>query len=197
MVFYIYTNKWSGLADFKNIWKNTYLGKLLTRDPIMGRILSVILVAYLCIHVFRLETYPLYMFAMFSKQETPRELYHTYSFYNKHQRIQLDDWDYRKYTVFMNTMSQYDGILNNNMTHPEADIIDKFVDRLHLGNTSIKSKLKGSFFFFKEELEPKVVDWISAELGIKPQDLRIEKENYYWTNPSPKLNSKFQFYAVD
>jgi len=185
------------LARLKNIWGNTFLGKLFGVDPLMGRIVTIVLAAYLFIHIFRLEIYPLYMFAMFSKKETPRELYHTYSFYNKHQRIKLDNWDYRKYTYFMNTMGQYDGIINNNMTHPEAEIIDKFVDRLHLGNTSIKSKLKGSFNFSKEELEPKIVDWISNELSINPQDLRIEKENYYWTNPTPKLNAKFQLYGMD
>ena len=181
--------------SLKNIWEKTFLGRLLDTDPIMGRVLTGILLLYVCIHVFKLEMYPFYMFAMFSKKETPREIYHTYNFYNKHQKIKLDHWDFRKYTVFMNTVGQYDDILTNDMTHPESKVIDKFVTKLRLDNTSVERGLKKSFLFSQEMLEPKFGEWVSNKLKIDPQDLRIEREIYYWTKPTPSLNAKFQLYG--
>jgi len=140
--------------------------------------------------------YPMYMFAMFSKQETPRELYHVYNLYENDSRIDLGNWDYRKYTVLMNTISQYDDLLNNDMNHPEAEAIDKFVNRLHLEGTSLKSQLKSSFIFSKEELDEKLGIWIGNSLQIPPQNLKIEKASYEWNDSEPSLKRKAIIYGM-
>lgn len=184
------------MSNFTNIWKKTYLGRLLSLDPRMGLVLSVLFVIYLCIHVFRLEMYPMYMFAMFSKQETPKELYHTYKIYNQDEEVNLNSWDYRRYTVLMNTIGQYDAILNNEMTHPEAEAIDKLIARLHLDNTSIKSKLKSSFKFSKSELTEKVGKWVGNATHVNPKDLRIQRVSYQWNNSAPSLNEKEIIYGL-
>ena len=163
----------------------------------MGRILSVLFIVYVFIHIFRLEMYPMYMFAMYSKKEIPRDFYHSYKIYEKDEKINLTDLNYRKYTVLMNTINQYDDILNNEMTHPESKVIDKFVDRLHLTNTQLKTNLKGSFKFSKEELKSKFGLWIADALLTESSDLKIEKEVYLWYESTPKLSNKIVIYAVD
>lgn len=139
----------------------------------------------------------MYMFAMYSKKEIPRDFYHSYKIYEKDEKINLTDLNYRKYTVLMNTINQYDDILNNEMTHPESKVIDKFVDRLHLTNTQLKTNLKGSFKFSKEELKSKFGLWIADALLTESSDLKIEKEVYLWYESTPKLSNKIVIYAVD
>ena len=78
------------------------------------------------------------MFAMFSKQEMPRDSYHTYKLYTDDKEFNIKDLDFRKYTVLMNTINQFDDITSNNMVHPESAAIDKFVNRLHLENLSAR-----------------------------------------------------------
>ena len=134
---------------------------------------------------------------MFSKQEVPHESYHIYKIDSGYEELNLEHWDYRKYTVLMNTISQYDDILNNNMMHPEASAIDKFVDRLHLSNSAIKSRLKGSFEFTKPELEEKFGAWIGGKLNLKPQDFIIEKESFNWSQSIPNYKNKVTIYGVD
>jgi hypothetical protein len=163
----------------------------------MGRILAVLFIVYVFIHIFRLEMYPMYMFAMYSKKEIPRDFYHSYKVYEKDKKINLNDLDYRKYTVIMNTINQYDDILNNNMIHPETKAIDKFVDKLHLSNTGLKNNLKGSFKFSSTELKSKFGLWIADALHIESSDLKIEKEVFIWYDLTPKLSSKIVVYAVD
>lgn len=197
MVFYLYFNKASKLNFLKTIWKKTYLGKLLSSDPFMGKILSTVLIFYLIIHVFRLEIFPMYMFAMFSKQEVPKEYYHAYKLYSNDQEIDIKDLDYRKYTVLMNTINQYDDIINNNLLHPETSAIDKFIHRLHLENTTIKNKLKRSFHFSKEDLRAKTGAWVSHLLHVNIDDLRIEKEFYNWDKSTPQFYNKTIIYGVD
>jgi len=137
------------------------------------------------------------MFAMFSKQETPRELYHVYKLYDQDKQIDLKDWDFRKYTVFMNTIGQYDDILNNNMSHPEAEAIDKFIKRLHLNDTGVKSAMKSTFEFSNPVLKQQVGLWISDKLNLKPQNLRIEKESYNWDQSTPTFTDKVVLYELD
>ena len=163
----------------------------------MGRMLSILFIVYVFIHIFRLEMYPMYMFAMYSKKEVPKEFYHCYKLYEKDKEIRLDDLDYRKYTVLMNTINQYDGILNNNMTHPESKAIDKFAKKLHFSNSEMKTQLKGSFRFSKEELKKTFGSWIADALHLESSEIRIEKEEYLWTEATPKLNNKTIIYGVD
>lgn len=139
----------------------------------------------------------MYMYAMFSKQEVPRESYHTYNIFNGFEDLELSHLGYRKYTVLMNTIGQYDDIINNNMLHPETIAIDKFIDRLHLDNTTIKSKLKGSFVFTKPELDKKLGVWIGEKLNINPQDITIEKETFNWDASIPNFKNKVTIYGVD
>ncbi len=134
---------------------------------------------------------------MFSKQETPRELYDVYKLYDQNREVKLNDWDFRKYTVFMNTIGQYDAIISNGMSHPEAEAIDKLINRLHLGDTGLKSKLKGSFQFSKADLDEKIGIWISKKLDIDPQNLRIERESYNWEKFTPSLTTKVVIYGMD
>lgn len=137
------------------------------------------------------------MYAMFSKQEVPRDAYHAYKIYNGKDEMKVDYWDYREYTVLMNTISQYDDILANNLMHPETHAIDKFIDRLHLGNSTIKSKLKGSFKFSKPQLEENLGNWVADKLKINPKYLRIEKEAYNWSESNPRFINKVNIYGVD
>jgi hypothetical protein len=137
------------------------------------------------------------MFAMYSNQEIPRDFYHTYSIYEKHNKLNFHDLAYKKYTVLMNTINQYDDIINNDMVHPEAKVIDKFVDRLHLTNTGIKANLKGSFLFSKETLELEFSRYIAHLLEIDVANLQIEREEYVWDGSTPKLSSKTIIYAMD
>ncbi len=185
------------MTNFKHISQNTFLGRLLSTDPRMGFVVAILLIVYLFIHIFRLEMYPLYMYAMFSKQETPRELYHVYKLYDRNQEIKLDNWSYKRYTVLMNTINQYDDIMSNNMSHPEAQTIDKFVERLNLNNTGLKSALKSSFNFSKIELKEKVGIWVSGILKIEPQDLRIEKVSFNWDKSTPRFNTKVILHGMD
>ncbi|MEM9548584.1 MAG: hypothetical protein AAGA77_21540 [Bacteroidota bacterium] len=185
------------MNQLKSIWYNTYLGKLFTRDPIFARVLSGILILYVFIHIFRLELYPLYMFAMFSKQEQPREFYHSYTLYNQEKEVDLNHWNYREYTVFMNTIVQYDALLNNNMVHPEAEAIDKFIRRLRLQNTGLKKHFKSPFIFTRSDLEKEIGPWIAHKLKIEPQDLKIEKTTFSWKKATPLLKQKSIIYGKD
>ncbi len=139
----------------------------------------------------------MYMFAMFSKQEQPRELYHTFNVFDKEKKLNLNDFNFRDYTVLMNTIGQYDAILNNDMNHPEAEAIDKFIDRLHLQNTGLKEKLKGNFSFYKSELEEELGLWLGNKLNVKPQNLKIEKAAFRWEEITPALTSKTIIYGQD
>lgn len=181
----------------KNFFSKTFLGRLYTTDPILAKGISVILILYICIHIFRLELFPLYMFAMFSKQETPKELYQTYKFYENDREINLNNWDFRKYTVFMNTVIQYDGILENNMKHPEVEAIEKFITRLRLKDSSLEKSLKGPYNVSREQLQDKIGLWVSKELNIQKKDLRIDRVSYSWTTPKPQWNKKITIYGMD
>lgn len=130
------------------------------------------------------------MYGMFSKKEQPQQSYHTYKFYNQDQLIDIKKLDFRKYTVLMNTIAQYDAIINNEMEHPEAEAIDKFVNRLHLENTTVNSQLKSAFQFSKEQLDPKIGIWVSQLLNTEIRNLRIEKEEYQWTSIQPNYKNK-------
>ena len=79
---------------------------------------------------------------MYSKKEPPKTEYHTYSIVKGAHEMDLSYLDYRKYTVLMNTISQYDGIIHNDLTHPESIAIDKFINRLKLNKTGIENFLK-------------------------------------------------------
>lgn len=141
--------------------------------------------------------YPLYMFAMYSQKETPKEDYSTYKIYDNDQEIKLDHWDFRKYTVLLNTIKQYDAIVAHGMIHPESQAIDKFVERLYLKNTRIHHHLKSRFKFSKEDLEHKFGLWISNRLEIDLSHLKIEKQTYVWTNALPELQHKILIYGGD
>lgn len=175
------------MNHIKNIWKNTFLGKLFDSDPLMAKGISLVLLAYLCVHIFRLEVYPMYLYAMFSKKETPKKYYHTYHFYNGSDEIDLTDWDYRKYTVLMNTVQQYDGILQNNMVHPEAKVIDKFVNKLYLSQTGIGDNLKKQFDYNNILIGKRMNIWFAGEFEIPTNQLSIYKKAYDWTANQPIL----------
>ena len=137
------------------------------------------------------------MFAMFSKQETPRELYHVYEVYDGQNRRDLTKMDYRAYTVLMNTVTQYDQIIENDMSHPEAEAIDKFVDRLYLDKTDIRSKLKSSFQFNTSQLEEEFGNWIAAKIDIPSENLKIIRASYDWVEDKPLLSKKVVIYGLD
>ena len=163
----------------------------------MGKVLSFLLAIYVFIHIFRLEMYPMYMYAMFSKQESYKGLYHVYKVYYKDKQILFHQSDFRKYTVLMNTIGQYDDIINNDMLHPEAEAIDKFINRLRLDNTSIKSKLKGSFNYSKPDLNEDIGIWLGNRFNVNPDELRIDKESYSWDSPLPSYYHKKVIYGMD
>ena len=163
----------------------------------MGKVLSVLLVIYVFIHVFRLEMYPMYMYAMFSKQESYKGLYHVYKIYYQDKRILFHDSDYREYTVLMNTIGQYDDIINNDMMHPEGEAIDKLVNRMRLDKTSLKSKLKNRFNYSKSDLNENIGIWLGDKFNIDPEELRIEKESYSWDASPPSYYKKTVIYGMD
>ena len=181
----------------KELLSKTFLGRLYSSDPIMAKGVSALLILYVFIHIFRLELFPLYMFAMFSKQETPKELYHTYKFYEKDTEINLNHWDFRKYTVFMNTVIQYDGILENEMIHPEMNAVEKFVSRLRLQNTLLEEKLSQPYTISREELQDQVGTWVSNELNIQKENLRIDRVSYSWESHIPQWSKKVTIYELD
>ena len=185
------------MTQIKKIWQKTFLGKLFKTDPIFVRVLSILLVVYVFIHIFRLELYPMYMYAMFSKKETPKELYHVYKIYDQGQEVEFSGWNFRKYTVLMNTIGQYDAILSNEMNHPEAEAIDKFINRLRLDKTGIKKNLKKSFSYSKPALKEHFGTWIGNELDIAADRLIIQKASYTWDKSLPKLYRKVILYEHD
>lgn len=139
----------------------------------------------------------MYMFAMFSKQESPRELYYVYNIYEGDDKVNLTDLNFREYTVLMNTIGQYDGIIGNNMKHPEAEAIDKFVNRLNLKNSSIEKKLHSSFVFSKSELEIHLGAWLSDALTLDSDQIRIEKASYTWKERQPEFIDTQIIYGHD
>ena len=163
----------------------------------MGRIIIVLLGIYVCIHISKLEMYPLYMFAMYSKKEIPKENYTVYKIYNKNQELMIEDWDFRNYTFIMNTVSQYDGILNNQMTHPEAKVIDKFMERTHINSRVLNAKKSEIFTHSERILKAKFGTWLSGQLDIEIDDLLVDKEVYEWHEQSPKLLDKTLIYGLD
>ncbi|MDF1697437.1 MAG: hypothetical protein P1U56_16460 [Saprospiraceae bacterium] len=134
---------------------------------------------------------------MFSKQETPKELYHTYKLYDQGQEINLQDWDFRKYTVFMNTIIQFDDILSNEMIHPESKAIDKFVDRLHLKDSKVHTTLKEKFHYSQKHFISSTGNWVSEQLGVSKENLRIEKVSYSWNKSLPQFEHKSTIYGMD
>ena len=141
--------------------------------------------------------YPLYMFAMFSKQEQPREVYFTYSLYSNNEKVNPKQIDFRKYTVLMNTIGQYDDIISNEMIHPESGAIDKFITRLHLDNSQIKNELKHNFIFDKTELNSHLGPWIMEYLDLPQEEIRIERESYSWRNKTPQIFNTIIIYELD
>lgn len=162
----------------------------------MARVLTVVFVIYVCIHIFRLEMYPLYMFAMFSKQEQPKEEYHAYKIYVDNKTLDFSNLDYRKYTVLMNTINQYEDIISNDMVHPESGAIDKFIGRLNLENTGVKNQLKGKYTFNQMELIYKLGLWMHEYLNLTSYSIKIEKEFFSWRLKSPKLMHKMSIYEM-
>lgn len=185
------------MSTVTQIWNKTYLHKLLKEDPLFGKVVIGILILYTFIHIFRLEIYPFYMFAMFSKQEEPREYYEAYKVYDDEGQIDLSALNYRNYTYLMNTISQYDGIMQNEMVHPETVVIDKFVNRLSLDQTSIGNQLKAPFTSSRQELDQKMERWLSRFFTNKNESFSIEKETYRWTNDQPQFIKKSTLYEVD
>lgn len=173
------------------------MSKLLSSDPWMGRAIIFLLGIYVCIHIFKLEMYPMYMFAMYSKKEIPRETYEVYKIYNKTQEIAFEDWDFRNYTFIMNTISQYDGILKNQLRHPEAQAIDKFMDKTHIKNRALNTKTEQMFTFSERNLKLKFGTWLSDELEVNIDDLIVIKEVYNWHYHTPKLLDKTLIYGLN
>ena len=162
-------------------------------DRAMGLAVFLIIGLYAFIHLFKLEVYPLYMYAMFSKQETPREHYYNYDIYVGDAELKWEDWDYRKYTYLMNTIQQYDAILQNDLLHPEAEVIRKFMDRLRLNKTTLASKAIQKFRYSESDLKLEMGIWLHDFLKRK-NDLQVIRNTYNWTNDSPVFVGKTTIY---
>ena len=172
---------------------NSFLGQLFAKDKSYAVGLSIVLFCYALVHLAKLEVFPLYMFAMYSLPENPKTSYATYVVTNNRQRLDLTHLDYRAYTYLHNTLQQYDGIINTGNTHPECQVLDKFIDRLFLKGTELGRSIKKPCSYDRDELDHSLEQWIGEFLKIENPKISILKESHAYKASSTYVTNTIEY----
>ena len=161
----------------------------------MSIAVGMIVAFYALVHILKIEAYPFYMFGMYSEPMQDPD-YQCYSIIVDGKNINEKHLDYRHYTYIMNTVAQYDGILRNDMLHPEAEFISKLTEHSGLSKKTLQAPLQSPHFYDKEGLKSSMKDWLDKT--FKSKNVQIFKNSYKWkTENFPLLTNQEIIYEVD
>jgi len=177
----------------QNKFSQTFLGQLFLKDKKYAYCLSGILCVYVLIHIFRLEVYPLYMFAMYSEKIEAPDSYTSFHISKNKKKVKPGIWNYRHFTYINNTIAQYDGSVENNFYHNETKVIDKFGQRLRL-NDGIMNALKAPYNISLPWEVKELAPWIESQIG---SNVSISRHKYDWDGNNPVLIEQKTIYGAE
>lgn len=154
---------------FVSIWK---------KDKIYATGLGLILSFYALLHLIGLQVFPFYLFAMYSLPLDTPQAHAVYKIYDSAgNEVDLSSYNYRDFVYVHNTIEAYAAIVESPRKSPKIDVIDKFIDRLHIENTSAAEKLLDQYSHKDAQVNFQL--WLARKLDKSPP-FTIQACEYRW-----------------